>query len=114
MKLIKVISKDTKAIKGRTYVAIKKDNTKTLTLTHVLASDRLVQLYNSVVIDNEDVLVVDNKEPSLAINTNPNAERTFAAHDPYNTRKDVYSGDCNDCRTQLDYCGALHVWLIIN
>ena len=105
MKLVKVITKDTLAIEGRTYSAIDKGNN--LLLTHTLASTGLVQLNNPVVVDPADVELL-KENVTNGINTNTGTKKAKIQANPYGLRKDVFSFDCNDCKKDYVYCGAVH------
>jgi len=100
--------KDTLLIKDNVYSGVLNDNGK-VSLTHVLASFGLVQLYNGVEVDLNQLELVDDRTPSLSFRTQPTSERgSRAAHDPYLIRKDVYNDDCVHCKKIFDYCGRLH------
>jgi len=105
LKLVKVTSKDTLAIEGRTYSAIDKDNK--LLLTHTLASTGLVQLTNSVIVDPADVEILQEKVTN-SINTNTGTTKAKVKANPYGLRKDVFSFDCDACRKEYIYCGEVH------
>ena len=106
MKLYKVTSKDTLAIEGRTYSAVDKGND--LILTHTVASSGLVQLTRPVVVTTSDVEKVSDQVFHANINTRKGTKKAYIKANPFGIRKDVYNPDCVDCKTILDYCGALH------
>ena len=106
MKLYKVTSKNTLAIEGRTYSAV--DKGSDLILTHTVASSGLVQLTKPVVVTTKDVEKVSDKVFHASINTQKGTKKAHIKHNPFGIRKDVFSSNCYDCLTILDYCGALH------
>lgn len=100
--------KNTLFIKNNVYSGFINDN-GSVTLTHVLASFGLVQLYKGGQVDLNQLELVSDKAPSLSFRTKPTSERgSRAAHDPYKLRKDVYNDDCVYCKKTFDYCGRLH------
>jgi len=106
LKLYKVTSKNTLAIEGRTYSAVDKGDN--LILTHTVASIGLVQLTRPVVVTTSEVEKVSDQVFHASINTQKGTKKAYIKANPFGIRKDVYNADCVDCKTILDYCGALH------